>query len=213
MTLNAKTLADAMALAIKQGPATPQMIGEATAIITELTVPATVMLPPGSVMGTAPSSGGPLTQGSSLPMGKILTMTPASLAAAFMANMGFPMITPQLLQMATGIVTHLMTGIVTFPPNTIVGVCSNTPVNPGNLTGLACTGGKISGLVGKSMADLIGPALGGPATPELVAKCQAICTHVMTSGVVIFAPGAVTAVCSAAGGPIAMGAGVGGKIT
>ena len=214
MSLAPPTLANDMAQAIGQGAASPQLIGEATAICTELMTPALVMHPPGSIMGNAPPSGGPLPDGEALPQGKILGMAGASLAAAMQANMGFPSITPQVMAMANAITGHIMAaGLVSFKKTQIQGICSNSPVSPGALTGLISTGGTVSGLDGSAMAQMMAPAFGGPASPELEKKCKAIVKHIQESGIVTYPPGSVSGVCSAGGGPVAMGAGVGGKIT
>ena len=212
MTLNPQQMASDMASAIGQGAPTMQMIGEATAIISEIMTSGTVLNMVGTVMGTAPPSGGPLTLGSAS-QGTILGVAGASLAASFQSNMGFPSITPQLLQLATGIATHILTGLVSFSPGMIMGVCSNTATSPGAFTGLACTNGLISGLDGSVMANIIAPAFGGPPSKQLLDKCKAICTDIMSMGIVTYPPGAVMGVCSTGGGPIAAGSGVGGKIT
>jgi hypothetical protein len=56
-------------------------------------------------------------------------------------------------------------------------------------------------------------SMGKPGTtPELEAMCQAIVDHIMDNAEVEYLTGAITGTCSAGGGPIAAGAGVGGTI-
>jgi hypothetical protein len=190
-------------------PASSQTKGLAKSIINELKTAGLVNLLPGTVMGVAPSSGGPLKNGSAS-NGVILGATPPTLVAQMIANMGLAGPTPQMLAMANAIVTHILTGKVTFKPNTITGVCSNSPTSPGALAG-AGMGGTIVGLDGGKMAALMGAAFGG-VSPQLKAKCQAICDHIMKNAQVSFTMGTIVGVCSAGGGPVAAGAGTGGKI-
>jgi hypothetical protein len=204
----------ALALAIHNAlaqppPPTAQVLGMAKSIVNELKVAGIVNIPPGMVVGVAPSSGGPLTNGAAS-NGIILGPNAASLTGQFVANMGLAGASPQILAMANAICTHIMTGKVTFAPNKVTGACSNTPVSPGALTG-AAVGGTIIGLSGSAMAQLMGSAFGG-VSPQLLAKCNAICTYIMANAQVSFIMGTIVGVCSAGGGPVAAGAGTGGTI-
>jgi hypothetical protein len=204
-------LAEEINTAIGQPPpASAQTKGLAKSIINELKTAGLVNFLPGTVMGVAPPSGGPVTNGSASG-GLILGPTPATLLAQMISNMGLAGSTPQVLAEATAIVTHILTGKVAFKPNTVTGACSNSPVSPGALTG-AAMGGQISGLDGGAMASLMGAAFGG-VSPQLKAKCQAICDHIMKNAQVSFTMGTIIGVCSAGGGPVAAGAGTGGKIS
>lgn len=213
MALNPQQLAQQIAQAIGQEAASPQTLGEATAIIQELMSNGLVSNLPGTVMGVAPPSGGPLSAGTAT-SGKILGISGPTLASAFQSAMGYPSITPQLLSLANGITGHILAaGMVSFTTGMILGACSNTATSPGALTGLPSTGGKIAGLDGSAMAVMISPPFGGPPSDQLTNMCKAICTHIMSQAVVTYSAGAIVGVVSAGGGPVAMGAGVGGKIT
>lgn len=197
------------ALGLK-GPPSAELIGEATAIQMEI-AKASVTFAPGSITGIAPS-GGPLVMGMGVG-GAILGMAGPSLASNMQKLMGKPSITPQLQGVANAIVTHVMTGLVGFPAGGIVAMCSNSATSPGAVTGLACTGGSVSGLSGKILATLMAPLFGGPPSPQLLKYCDAICNHITANALGTIGPGLVAGSASAGGGPIAMGTAAGGKLS
>lgn len=152
---------------------------------------------PGQITGTAVSSGGPLQKGAAKD-GAILALLPPRLSAAVAGGLGKGPPTPQVLAEATGICTHLMTGKVSFSSGSITGTTTNTPSNPGTVTGVGSKG-KISGLDGAAMAQLIAPSHGGSVSPQLKAKCVAIVKHIQEN--VEVAITGVAGVASAGGGP------------
>lgn len=214
MGLVASDLADAIknALGFSTLATTSETVGMAKAIIDELTINGLVNNASGTITGIAPSSGGPLSNGAGSG-GVISGLTGASLANRMKTEMGKPSISSPLLQMATSIANHLLTGIVSFASTKITGICTNTSSNPGPLTNGAGTDGVISGLSGTVLANDMKSGFGGTVSPELLAMCNAIVNYIMTNGVVAYLSGSVTATCSAGGGPITLGTGVGGKIS
>jgi hypothetical protein len=164
---------------------------------------------PGTVTGTAPSSGGPLTDGAAT--AGAIVLVAADLTARFVATFGVS--TPEIIGMATAISTHVMTGLVEFSSGTITGTCGNTVTSPGPLVGEG-SGGEVKGLDGSALAILMASSMGkSETTLELEAMCKAIVDHIMDNAEVSYLTGAITGTCSAGGGPIAAGAGVGGSIT
>ena len=187
-----------------------QNTGLAKAVIDEMQA-ALVNNAPGTITGVAPSSGGPLINGAGT-LGLITGMTPVSLAARMIAEMGFAFPSPEVIQMATAICTHLQTtGSVSFAPGNITGNCTNTPVSPGALIGEG-TGGMIVNLSGPVLAALIAISYGGIVSPELLSFSNAFVNYIMSNAEVTYATGTVTGTCSAGGGPIIAGTGVGGLI-
>ena len=213
MGVQPKVLAEDIKLAVGQADqkTSDETIGLATAILGELTENGLVNLLPPFVTGDAPPTGGPLLQGKAV-QGKLVGMTPPSLTSRMQGEMGFPFATPQLTQMASGIVSHFLSSAqIIFKPNGIVGPCTNTAINPGTLTG-AGGGGNIAGLVPGTLADLMSAGLGPGATPEMKAVAAAIVKHIHTFAVASFPSGFVFAVCAPGGGPISGGTGNGGKV-
>lgn len=188
-----------------------QNTGLAKAVIDEMQA-AIVSNAPGTITGIAPSSGGPLVNGAGT-LGLITGMTPVSLAARMVTEMGFAFPSPEVIQMATAICTHLQTtGSVTFAPGTITGICTNTVVSPGILHGLA-TGGTIVNLSGPALAALIAVSYGGVISPELLSFSNAFVNYIMSAAEVQYLLDTLTAICPAGGGPIINGDGNGGFIT
>lgn len=213
MAMVVSDLADALKSSLGFGAlaTSSQNTGLAKAIIDEM-MAALVNHAPGTITGTAPPSGGPLISGAAT-LGLITGMTPASLAARMIAEMGFASISAEVLQMATAICTHLQTtGTVSFASGNITGSCTNTPVSPGALIGEG-TAGQIVGLSGPVLAALIAVAYGGIVSPQLLSFSTALTDYIMNNAEVTYLTGTVTATCSAGGGPIIAGAGVGGIIT
>lgn len=212
MAMDANALADALRSGLgKPPPTSDETKGLARAIIAEMQQ-AVVSHPVGMVTGIAPPSGGPLVNGAAS-NGLIVGMTPPTLAAKMQSEMGKPMITPELLGMATAIVTHFLTGLVSFGNGKITGICTNTPVNPGSLTGEGMQG-QITGLSGSVLAPLMATSMGKPGpSPELTGLCTELCNYVQNNAEVTYLTGSITGTCSAGGGPISAGTGVGGTIS
>jgi hypothetical protein len=213
MTMNVSTLADAIKNAIGHSDVatSSQTTGLATAIIDEVKA-AVVTNAPGTVLGTAPSSGGALVDGEAS-NGVISGMTKESLAGLIKTEVALESITPQLLGLANAIVVHVMIGKVSFAKGKVIGPCSNTTNSPGALTGLA-SDGKIAGISGDDMATLAATGLGESSVADtLKAMCNVIANHIMDNGVVAYVSQNVVATCSAGGGPISAGAATLGKIT
>lgn len=211
MAMDASKLADELKEAGGQKGSTPdEQKGFAKAIIEEIQQLGLVNFLPGTVKGNAPPSGGPLAGGNASG-GVIVGPQGPTLAARMAAGMGKGPPTPQVVGFATAITTHLLTAQVEFSSG-VTGSCTNTGApSPGPLLGEASKG-KIKGMQGKAMADLAGPALGGPATPSLIKQCQAIVDHIQKNAEVSFLTGTIIGTCPSGGGPILLGAGTGGKI-
>jgi hypothetical protein len=210
MAMVVSDLADALKSSIGFGAlaTSSQNTGFAKAVIDEMQA-ALVNNAPGTINGTAPSSGGPLIGGTGI-NGLITGMTPVSLAARMIAEMGFPSPSAEIIQFATAICAHLQTvGSVSF--TLITGNCTNTPVSPGALIGEG-SNGQIVNLSGPVLAAAIAVVYGGIVSPELLSFSTALVTYIMSNASVTYTTGSVTGVCSAGGGPIAAGAGVGGTI-
>ncbi len=194
------------------GEPTEEVKGWAESIIEEVKMLAVVSLLPGTVQGNAPSSGGPLSGGAGGP-GLIVGPTGPTLAARMATKMGLGSATPKLLGMATGITTHLLTGKVMFSSEKITGVCTNTPVSPGTVTG-GGTKGKIVGLSTGGMAQLVVLGIGQTeVTDKLRKMCEAIVNHLTDDAEVSFIMGTILGSASAGGGPVIAGTGAGGKIS
>ena len=205
----AKALHDAQGA---PGEPTSELKGMAAAIVAEVSTMSIVTFLPATINGVAPSSGGPLSNGSGSG-GTILGPTGPTLAAQMVAKMGKGGTTPQMLGFATGVTTHLLTGKVSFSPGNITGVCTNSPTSGGTVTG-AGSKGKIGGLSASAMAQLIVTGLGQTEVTDRVKKmCEAIVSHLTNDAEVSFTMGGVVGAASAGGGPIIAGAGTAGKVS
>jgi len=208
MAMNPTVLADAIKNGLGFGalPTSGKNTGMAADIVMHVQS-GVVNFAPGTIVGTAPPSGGPLIAGAGT--GGLITLVPTALASAFAITFG--VMTPEIQALATAISSHVSTlGTVTFAPGTITGACSNTPVSPGVLAG-AGAGGTIIGLVGAVLAADIASGIGQPGpTPELINMATEITDHIMNFAVVTLP--LVTGVCSAGGGPIVAGTAAGGTI-
>ena len=200
-------------LGFSGNPMTGQVSGMATAIIAEFAA-ASVANASGTVLGTAPPTGGPLTAGSAAG-GTISGMSGSDLASKMKSDSGFPSVSPQLLNFCTAMVTHFLTGVVSFASGNINGTCTNTagpPPIPGILSAGVGTGGLISGYSGSTLASQLATALGQSDPTPLLNFSTNLVTYVMANAIVSYATGSVTATISAGGGPIVGGAGAGGTI-
>lgn len=165
-----------------------------------------VSFAPGTIVGTAPPSGGPLIAGAGT--GGTILLVPSALVSALVSAFGTS--TSQIVGLANAISNHIATGLVVFAPGTIIGACSNTPVSPGVLAGSGA-GGTITGLSGPVLATAITSGIGqGAPTSQVTNMATEIVNHIMSLGVVTLP--VVTAVCSAGGGPIVGGTAAGGTI-
>lgn len=211
MALVASDLADNLKSGLGFGaePQSSQMSGLAQDIVDHL-MAGSVSHSPGSVTGDAPPSGGPLLNGAA--SGGTITLSPGDLSSRFASTFGQS--TPEISGMADAISNHLATGLVTFDIGTISGTCTNTPSTPGVLIGQGVNG-YITGLNGPTLATAISSGIGqgGATTPELLDFSSALIDYVMNNAMVTYATGAVTATCSAGGGPIILGAASGGTIS
>lgn len=189
----------------QSGPASPQTIGMATAIVSHV-MTGVVSFLPATINGTSPP-GGPLSAGEG--KGGVILLVPSALEAQLITVFGAA--TPQISGMANSISTNIMTGLVEFKPGQVSGVCGNTPVSPGPLVGQA-SGGKITGLDPGLLSQAISAFMGGTVSGELEKMCKAIVTHVSEKAEVTFLPASITGLCPPGGGPITLGAGIGGFI-
>ena len=208
MPLNDTALASGMkdALGFSAKPTSAQNADFAGSIVKHL-MTGIVSFLPGTITGTAPPSGGPLTNGAGSG-GKIIHIPPG-LAALLAAALGAA--TPEISGMANAISNHIVAaGLVSFKTGSITGACANTPTSPGPLVG-AGANGAIEGLSGPAMAALMASGMGkGAPSPELSKMCDAICNHIMKNAVVTLP--LVSGLCGPGGGPITLGAAAGGTI-
>lgn len=207
MPLNPSKLADEIKAGAGHGDKDTSVVNlQFATAITSFLQTGVVSFLPGTVMGTAPPSGGPLINGSA--NGGVIVLIPATFMPFLALAFGPP--TPQVLGMANGMAAHFITGMVSFSSGQIVGACSNTPTTPGVLVGTG-SGGKISGLSGDGLSKAWALGVGQTsASPELKKMSDAIVKHVMDNATVTLS--VVSGVCSAGGGPIVAGAGTGGII-
>jgi hypothetical protein len=194
------------------GAPTMEVRGMAEAIISEVKELAIVSLLPGTIIATAPPSGGSLIGGSAGP-GLIVGPSGPTLAARMVAKMGKGGLTPQMLGWATGVTTHLLTGTVRFSSGMITGSSANTPVSPGPAVG-GGSRGKIVGLSPGGMAQLVVLGIGQTQVTDTVRKmCEAIVNHLMNDAEVAFTMGTLLGAASSGGGPVQAMGGSGGKIS
>jgi hypothetical protein len=170
-----------------------------------------VAFAPGTITGTAPPSGGPLSAGAA--SGGVITLIPSALTAAFISTFGNN--TAEIAGFANAISTHIMSGTVSFSSGNITGTCTNTPPaptpSPGPLVGGAGSGGKIVGLTGNGLATLIAAGINQSyISPQVLQMSTEIVNHIMDNAEVTLP--LVTATCPAGGGSITLGAAAGGTI-
>lgn len=188
-----------------------ELTGFATALIDHMSVSGLVAHLPGTVVGVCPA-GGPLSNGAATG-GVVSGLVGATLAGLMQVQMGKPFISSQLLGMADAITQHLLAGLITFDVGTITGVCGNSPVSPGPLVGEG-TGGFFVGLSGPALAALAATGISQPyVSPEMLSFCNVLTAYITANAEITYATGTVTGTCPAGGGPLALGAGVGGTIT
>lgn len=203
----AKAIHDALG---EDGDPSDEVKGMAEAIIGEITTMGMVSFLPQTISGTCPP-GGPLSAGAGQ-LGLLLGPSGPTLAVQMAAKMKKPGPTPQLIGMATGITTHLLTAQVSFSPGGISGTCANSPVSPGPFIGTG-TGGKISGMAGDGMASLVAAGLGQSANDKVKKKCAAIVDFIQQNAEVMFAMGTVLGTAPPGGGPLIAGTAIGGRVS
>ena len=209
--LVASDLADLMkdALGFGDFDTSDENLGFAEAIVEHLQT-AVVNHLPGSILGIAPPSGGPLTNGEAVPVPGNILLVPADLVAGLSAKLGQS--TPEIAGIAEAISEHFLTAGVQFETGDITGTCTNTPASPGALIGEG-TGGKIVFLSGPILAAEMADGINQPSvSPELLELANAIVDYVGDNAEVSYATGTVTGTAPAGGGPIPDGAGTGGTI-
>ncbi len=163
---------------------------------------------PGTITGSAPSSGGPVKDAAGKD-GKIL-LVPSTLEVALAAAIGAS--TPEISKMAQGISGYLMSkGSVEFAAGTLTLVAGNSPSSPGPVVG-GGKGGKITKLKGPDMARIVATAIGQPTVSKTLKEmCQAICDHIAKNAEVILP--SVVGSATNGGGPIKAAGASGGIIT
>ena len=188
-------------------PTSTKNIQFAKAIVTHVKSGIVSFLP-GTIVGVAAPTGGPITNGAG--SGGKIVLVPSALEGLLIAAFGVA--TPEISKFAKALSGYIMSsGLVMFDVGTIVGATTNTIVSPGSFTGTG-SGGKITALQGPALAALLAAALGKPPTSKpLLDMATAICDHIKTNGVVALST--VTGAASAGGGPIIGGTAAGGIIS
>lgn len=193
-------------------PVSRQLKAWATGVITHLQTSGLTSNIPGTVLGIAPPSPGPLTLGTAID-GTISGLIGNTMASLIVSEdtLDYPFATPELNNMCSGICQHIIAqGIVSFAIGTINGACTNTPITPGVFLGVGIDG-TISGLSGPTMATLVASLVGYPfVSMPLIKMCTAIANYIMANATVSYS--VVTGVCSIGGGPLLAGTATGGKI-
>lgn len=192
----------------EKGSPSKEVKGMAKAIIAELGQGIVTFLP-STVTGNCPP-GGPLPDGQAS-NGLIAGLVGPRLATAMAIEMGKGYPTAQLIGMATGITSHLMTGMVKLSVGSIQGVCGNTPLSPGPFVGSG-SGGEVVGLDGDALASSMSASLGGSPTDKLKKKAKAIVKYIEENAEVSFLPTTVVGSCPPGGGPLLAGAANAGSI-
>jgi len=214
MALSGPALADAIRSTMGFPlPVSTYLNGWGNGIVNEITTNAQVSNASGTVTGTAPSIGGPLSAGAATG-GTISNLNGSRLASTVASDAGYPFVSGNLSAMCGAIVTHIESvGLVSFSSGNITGTCTNDATHPGTLSGGAGTGGTVSGLNGSTLASAIASAVGYPfVSSQLINFSTAIVNYIMTNAQVSYASGQVTATCPANGGSISLGAATSGTI-
>jgi hypothetical protein len=197
----AKEIADA--LKSKEGP-TKQIKGTAKALITAMKAAIFSHL----LVNGSCGPGGPISAGAA--EGGIIVMpTAAAIPIEIAAALEGPP-TPQIIGLALGFSTHVMTGLVSFKPGGITGTCANSPVSPGPVIG-AGQNGQIMGLSGPALASAWAATLGGKSE-EIDKMAEAVAGYFSKEAMGSYMMGSVTGVAPPGGGPI-VAVGVGGTFS
>lgn len=190
-------------------PNSSQLVGWSSGIINHLITSGLVNFAPGTITGTCPPSGGPLSNGAAS-MGIVVGLDPSQLASLVQAAAGYPSISTELLKFCQQIVLHIETvGQASFASGNITGACTNTLLTPGSFTG-AGMNGTLSNLSGTTLANNIHSAVGYPGSTsnQLINFCNAICNYLMTNADITLA--LATGVAPVGGGDLSLGTGSGG---
>lgn len=207
-----------LATAIRTGmvfptPNSTQLVGWSSGVITHLTSAGIVNFLPGTITGST-TPGGSLSSGAG--SGGIVSGLSGSVMAPLVAaGAGYPGVSSILQIYCNQIATHVMTGLVTFDPGDVTGSCTSTPLSPGPLVAGAASNGKLNGLSGSTLANLIHSAVGYPGSVSLrlTEFCTALCNYLMANASVTFLTGTVTGTCPPGGGPLIAGAASGGTFS
>jgi hypothetical protein len=163
---------------------------------------------PGTINGiTAPGASLSLGTG----VGGTIILQPGTLQAVAAKGVA-PAGAINILKENAAIVGYLMTGLVVFSAGDITGTCTNTPVSPGALTFGQGSNGKIIGLTGAGAMGAVISVLGFTG-PDMFKHYDALINYIVSEASVTYKLGSVVGVCPAGGGPLTLGAGIGGTIS
>lgn len=211
-------VANDLATAIRTGmgfptPNSAQLVGWSSGVISHLISAGIVNFAPGTITGST-SPGGSLSSGAGSG-GIVSGLSGSAMAPLVASGAGYPGVSSILQIYCNQIAIHIMTGLVTFDPGNVTGSCTSTPLSPGPLVSGAATNGKLNGLSGPTLANLIHSAVGypGSTSSKLIQFCTAICNYLMANASVTFLTGTVTGVCPPGGGPLSAGAASGGMFS
>ena len=102
---------------------------------------------------------------------------------------------------------------VSFASGKITGTCGATPTSPGPLNGGAGTGGKLSDLLGPTMAALVASKMGIDLNDTLNDFHTVLCNHIINNAEVEYASGKVTGSFLAGGGSLMGGTAIDGSMS
>jgi len=163
----------------------------------------------GTVNGIT-ASGSPLIAGLATG-GLVVGFTPATWLPV-MAS-GFPKSNPAALALeavaSTGYVT--LAAKINYKANSITGITTNTPLNPGILTLGAGQDGTVDALDGTTWSLLVIPPLGDPALASKLYKD--IVSYISKNAKCAYAIGTVQGTAPTGGGPLTLGLAIGGTIS
>jgi hypothetical protein len=212
MSLSASILANEIQTAMGFSSISSQLLGFCQALVSEIQTNAKISN--SLVTGDCPHSGGSLSNGTSV-NGIISSLSGSRLASTIQSDIGFPLVTSNLLNLSNAIVNHIMgLGKVNFSSGNITGTCTNSAGSPGVLTLGSGFSGIITSLNGITLANDIHSAEGfpGSVSTQLIQFSIAIVNHIMSDGVGSYQSGTVTGICPAGGGPLISGSASKGKI-
>jgi len=212
MSLSSSRLTSTIKIALNVGaqPTSLQNSGMSSDIVNHVSS-AIVANAPGTIMAEAPSSGGPISNGTGTD--GTIALIASALEASFASTFGTS--TPQIKALADAISNHISgLGKVSFAIGDITGVATNTPVSPGELTAGAGMNGTVGSLSVSVLAQAITSALGqSTPTTQVTQVATAIINEVQNFGTAAYEVGSVTGTFSAGGGPMVAGTGIAGTIS
>lgn len=192
---------------------TDHMVNYATGFVKMMKASVVAHAIPGSVTAKSAPVGSPI-KGGAASAGKIVTLL-GPIMSAEIAKGGDPIIAAGSLIEANIIAGYIIGAAkVDFPEGTIFGKSTATSNSPGPLAPDTSkpnggAGGKISGLSGKALADLV---VVGQEGPQKIAFYTALCKYLMDNGKASYPKGSITGTCSN-GGTMSAGAAAGGTIS